>query len=262
MLVKFHSLFVASFWQTLKNQFNPAAAAGTPLTVGYALDMHSHLLPGVDDGIQEIDEALVCLQQLADWGIRHIVTTPHISQDFYPNTSAHLHEAGQQIQALIATHDLPLTFTVAAEYLTDELFDARLQQNDLLNFGTERFVLIETGWAALPRQLPQWLFQMQVKGYQPILAHPERYLYFRGKSTQLAELRQHGCRLQLNLMSLTGRYGDDARRMARTLIREGLVDFVASDLHRARDLTNLELALRSADYRAVCQLPLTMPTFI
>ena len=224
--------------------------------------MHSHLLPGVDDGIAEIDEALVCLQQLADWGIRHLVTTPHISQDFHPNTSVHLREVGQQVQTLIDTHQLPLTFSIAAEYLTDELFDARLQQNDLLSFGTERFVLIETGWAALPRQLPNWLFQMQVKGYLPILAHPERYQYFRGRSTQLAELRQQGCRLQLNLMSLTGRYGDDARRMAHTLIQEGLVDFISSDLHRARDLTHVELALRSGDYRAVCQLPLTMPTFI
>lgn len=223
--------------------------------------MHSHLLPGVDDGIQDIDEALVCLQQLAEWGIRHVVTTPHISQDFHPNTSAQLTEAGRQVQALITTHQLPLTFTVAAEYLTDELFDARLQQNDLLSFGAERFVLIETGWAALPLQLPNWLFQMQVKGYQPVLAHPERYLYFRGRTAQLAEIRQQGCRLQLNLLSLVGRYGHDAQRMAHTLVREGLVDFISSDLHRARDLTMLEKAMRSGDYQAVCRLPLVIPTF-
>ncbi|MBO0934975.1 histidinol-phosphatase [Fibrella sp. HMF5335] len=224
--------------------------------------MHNHLLPGVDDGIQDIDEALVCLRQLADWGIQHVVTTPHVSQDFHPNTSDQLREAGKLVQALIHTNELPLTFTVAAEYLTDELFDARLQQDDLLSFGTERFVLIETGWAALPRQLPNWLFQMQVKGYRPILAHPERYQYFRGHIDHLFYLRQQGCSMQLNLMSLVGRYGSEARRMAHTLIREGLVDFVSSDLHRARDLTHLEKVLQSADYHAACQLPLTVPTFV
>ena len=263
-LLPFRYSFVkmASFWQTLKDKFNSASAAGGAVTVGYPLDMHSHLLPGIDDGIQDIDEALICLRQLADWGIRHVVTTPHISQDFHPNTSAHLRQAGQQVQALIATHELPLTFTVAAEYLTDELFDDRLQHDDLLSFGTERFVLIETGWAALPRQLPNWLFQMQVKGYRPILAHPERYPYFRGKTAQLAGLKEQGCSLQLNLMSLVGRYGDDARRTARALIRAGLVDFVSSDLHRARDLAQLEKALQSSDYQTACQLPLTLPTFV
>ena len=141
-----------------------------------------------------------------------------------------------------------------------QLFDERLQQDDLLSFGAERFVLIETGWAALPRQLPNWLFQMQLKGYRPILAHPERYQYFRGKTAHLAGLKEQGCRLQLNLMSLAGRYGDDARRMARTLIREKLVDFVSSDLHRARDLDVLQKALQSSDYQHLCALPLTLPT--
>ena len=251
---------MASFWQTLKDKFTSAPLTSGALAASYPFDMHSHLLPGVDDGIQDLDEALVCLQQLADWGIRHLVTTPHISQDFYPNTSAHLRESGQQIQALITTHELPLTFTVAAEYLTDELFDERLQQDDLLSFGAERFVLIETGWAALPRQLPNWLFQMQVKGYRPILAHPERYQYFRGKTGHLAGLKEQGCSLQLNLMSLVGRYGNDARHMARTLIREKLVDFVSSDLHRARDLDLLQKALQSSDYQQVCDLSLTLPT--
>jgi protein-tyrosine phosphatase len=223
--------------------------------------MHSHLLPDVDDGIRTTDDALTCLRQFAEWGIQHVVTTPHISQDMYPNTSDLLRNVAAELRTQLETEQIPLTFDVAAEYMVDELFVKRLQENDLLSFGAERYVLIETGWASLPRQLNTWTFQMQVQGYKPILAHPERYPYFRGKTESLVELRQQGCLLQLNLMSLAGRYGAEARRMAQALIQNGLVDFVSSDLHHPRDLPILEKAMQTADYQSLCQLPLCIPTF-
>lgn len=223
--------------------------------------MHSHLLPDVDDGIRSSDDALTCLRQFADWGIQHVVTTPHISQDAFPNTSALLRTVAAEIQTQIELAQLPLTFSLAAEYMVDELFVDRLQQNDLLSFGAERYVLIETGWASLPLPLNNWIFQMQLQGYKPILAHPERYPYFQGKHEALATLRQQGCLMQLNLMSLAGRYGPETRRMAQTLIQHGLVDFVSSDLHHTRDLPMLEKAMRTTAYRTLCKLPLCVPTF-
>lgn len=223
--------------------------------------MHSHLLPDVDDGIRTAEDALTCLRQFAGWGIQHVVTTPHISQDMFPNTSVLLRTVGDEIRTQIEAEQLPLTFHVAAEYMMDELFAKRLGQNDLLSFGLERYVLIETGWASLPLQLNTWLFQLQVQGYKPILAHPERYPYFREKIEALADLRQQGCLLQLNLMSLAGRYGPEVRRMAQTLIQHGLVDFVSSDLHQPRDLALLEKAMLTPDYQELCQLPLCLPTF-
>ena len=223
--------------------------------------MHSHLLPDVDDGIRSTEEALICLRQFAQWGIRHVVTTPHISQDMYPNTSDLLRTVADELRTHIEAEGLPITFHVAAEYMADELFVKRLQANDLLSFGTERYVLIETGWASLPLQLNTWLFQMQVDGYKPVLAHPERYPYFRGKINALSDLREQGCLLQLNLMSLAGRYGPEARRMAQLLIEQGLIDFVSSDLHHPRDLILLEKSMRTADYQTLSQLPLCIPTF-
>lgn len=223
--------------------------------------MHSHLLPDVDDGIRSAADALTCLRQFADWGIQHVVTTPHISQDMFPSTSALLQTVANELRAYIQAEQLPLTFDVAAEYMLDELFVKRLQQNDLLSFGAERYVLIETGWAGLPLQLNHWLFQLQVQGYKPVLAHPERYLYFRGKPEALADLRQQGCLLQLNLMSLAGRYGPESRKMAQVLIQQGLVDFASSDLHQPRDLALLEKAMQTPDYQALCRLPLCLPTF-
>lgn len=223
--------------------------------------MHSHLLPDVDDGIRSTEEALICLRQFAQWGIRHVVTTPHISQDMYPNTSDLLRTVADELRTHIEAEGLPITFHVAAEYMVDELFMKRLQANDLLSFGTERYVLIETGWASLPLQLNTWLFQMQVDGYKPVLAHPERYPYFRGKINALSDFREQGCLLQLNLMSLAGRYGPEARRMAQLLIEQGLIDFVSSDLHHPRDLILLEKSMRTADYQTLSQLPLCIPTF-
>ncbi len=227
----------------------------------YPFDMHSHLLPGVDDGVNELEDTMTCLSRMAEWGIRHVVTTPHISQDYYPNTSADLRDRAAAVQAAITERGLPITFSVAAEYMLDELFDDRLRANDLLSFGAERYVLIETGWASAPRQLEQWLFQMQLQGYIPVLAHPERYRYYRTEEATLAELRDKGCLFQVNLMSLAGRYGSEARRMAQRLIRLEWVDMVSSDMHGVRDLETLEAAFHTIDYRHLSQLSLRMPTF-
>ncbi len=252
---------LTSFWQRLTNRLRQPSTSSEPVKAGYVVDMHSHLLPNVDDGIQSTENALVCLRQFADWGIRHVVTTPHISQDIFPNTSAGLRTLADELRAHIQAEQLPITFDVAAEYMLDELFVERLQQQDLLSFGTERYVLIETGWISLPLQIHTRLFEMQVKNYRPILAHPERYTYFRGKLDTLVHLREQGCLLQLNLMSLAGRYGPEARRMAQAMIQNGLVDFVSSDLHQPRDLPLLEKAMQTTDYQALCELPLCVPTF-
>ena len=253
---------MASFWQTLTNRLNPAPVDPPPARAGYEIDMHNHLLPDVDDGIYATDDALTCLRQFAGWGIRHVVATPHISQDMFPNTSAHLQAVADKLRLAIEAENLPITFHLGAEYMADELFAKRLADNDLLSFGTERYVLIETGWASMPLPFSQWLFQLQTQGYRPILAHPERYSYFRGKTAALADLREQGCLLQLNLMSLTGRYGSEARRLAQSLIQQGLVDLTSSDLHRPDDLPMLEKALQTSDYQLLCQLPLTRPTFV
>jgi protein-tyrosine phosphatase len=243
---------LASLWQFLKNQFQPRTPnvpdAAAPAWV-YPIEMHCHILPGVDDGLAQPDESLECLRRMAQWGIRQVIATPHISQDLHPNTSDDLRRRADDLRQRIEAEGLPITFSVAAEYMLDELFVARLKADDLLSFGAERYVLIETGWAVLPRQLSHWLFQLQVQGYRPILAHPERYRYFRPRPEALGQLREQGCLLQLNSMSLVGRYGDEARRTAQYLIRQGWVDMVSSDLHRVADLELVEAALRTDEYQ-------------
>lgn len=226
------------------------------VTALWPVDMHNHLLPGIDDGVRDMDQVLTCLRQFILWGIRRVITTPHISQDYYPNTPDAIRQAAQKVEEVIAKEGLPIAFSAAAEYLLDEQFQDRLKQKELLSFGVERYVLIETGWATAPLHLDQTIFWMQQKGYVPVLAHPERYRYYQDKIEDLLSLQERGCLFQLNLMSLTGRYGHSTQTFAKELLRHKAISFVGSDLHHPNDLTTLQKSIDSSAFSLLQQQPL------
>ncbi len=231
-------------------------------TCFWEVDIHSHLLPGLDDGVQSPDDTLACLQQLAGWGIKKVITTPHVSRDWYPNSSQIIREGLKTVQELIETHQLPLTVEVAAEYLLDDFFPGLLKENDLLSFGKQRYLLVETGWASAPNYLEDILFRIQTKGYIPVLAHPERYKYYHDHKETLLYLREAGCRLQLNWMSLTGRYGSSVQRQARFLLKQHAIDFIGSDLHQPRDLNDMRKLFTSSDWQLLSDQPLLNHTLL
>jgi tyrosine-protein phosphatase YwqE len=220
------------------------------------VDMHNHLIPGVDDGVKTLDDSMTCLRQYTEWGIRRVICTPHVSQDYYPNTVEQILEAAKPIQEAISSEQLPIELSVAAEYLLDEGFERLLHEEKLLSFGSARYVLIETGWASAPYQLDQWLFQMQLKGYTPILAHPERYTYYQQEPYRLTQIREQGCLLQLNIMSLVGRYGKRAQQLAAHLLEEHAISFVSSDLHRPADLPILQSVFSTPAWQKLPGQPL------
>ncbi|GAA4406114.1 capsular polysaccharide biosynthesis protein [Nibrella viscosa] len=248
-----------SIWSRFKQVFTGNAGEAAELPPNpcfWQVDMHSHLLPDIDDGVATPDQALECLQQFADWGIRKVITTPHVSRDWYPNESATLRAGQATLQTLADTHNLPLRIEVAAEYLIDDFFPDLLDNNDLLTFGPQKYLLIETGWASAPFQFNELLFRIQTKGYTPVLAHPERYRYFHDDLAGLARLHDAGCLFQLNWMSLTGRYGSRIQTQGRLLLKHGLVDFIGSDLHRPQDLPGLTALFTSSDYELLKNQPL------
>lgn len=248
-----------SIWSRFKQVFNRSAGEAAELPPNpcfWQVDMHSHLLPDVDDGVTTPEQSLECLQQFADWGIRKIITTPHISRDWYPNESATLRAGQATLQALADANNLPLTMEVAAEYLIDDFFPELLEKDDLLTFGPQRYLLIETGWASAPYQFSDLVFRIQTKGYTPVLAHPERYRYFHDDTDSLARLHETGCLFQLNWMSLTGRYGSRIQAQARFLLKQGWVDFIGSDLHRPGDIPGLTALFNSSDYELLKSQPL------
>lgn len=250
---------LSASWRAIHRWFvPPPVSIRARIEAVWTVDMHNHLLPGVDDGITTLDDTLTCLRQYVDWGIRQVVCTPHVSQDYYPNNSSHLADRLAFVQQAVDEAGLPIRLTLAAEYLLDEAFDRLLQRDELLCFGAARYVLIETGWAAPPQQLDHWLFTMQLKGYTPVLAHPERYRYYQNEPYLLKQLRAQGCLLQLNLMSLVGRYGSRTKRFAHELLQEQCISFVSSDLHRPSDLAALHDVFTSSSYQYLQNQPLSL----
>ncbi|TAE28708.1 MAG: histidinol-phosphatase [Cytophagales bacterium] len=248
-------------WQQLIQWLRPSEESLTQrMARVWPVDLHNHLVPGVDDGVKTLEQAMECLRQYATWGIRRVISTPHISEDYHPNTHTQLLKAAEAVQQAIIDEGLPLTFTVAAEYLLDDHFIKLLRANELLSFGANRYVLIETGWAAPPYQLEENLFTMQSKGYVPVLAHPERYRYYHDDIDKLLALQDKGCLFQMNLLSLTEYYGQTVQQMAQRLLKEKSIHFIGSDIHRSSDLKHLPDAFASNWYTQLLAQPLKMDT--
>lgn len=203
-------------------------------------DMHSHLLPGIDDGAPDAETSNVLIEGLVDLGYKKLITTPHIMWDLYKNDASTIGSAYEELQR--ATKKMPLPLHTAAEYYLDDYFDRFLADNIPLLTIKGNWVLVEFSFVTVPVNLKQSLFNLQISGYQPVLAHPERYLYFGDDKKKYEELHDAGYYFQVNLLSLIGYYGRGPQELAEHLIRKKYVDFLGTDLHHSRHLH----ALRSA----------------
>ena len=190
-------------------------------------DWHCHLLPGVDDGVQTLTETLQVLACYEEWGIREVWLTPHIMEDI-PNTTRALKERFARLQQAYAGN---ITLHLSAENMLDNLFEERLEQNDLLPLGKDgRHLLVETSYFNPPLHLTDLLKRIQQKGYIPVLAHPERYEYM--DENDYRALHGSQVRFQLNLPSLAGRYGKRVQAKAEWLLKQGFYDLCGTDTHR------------------------------
>lgn len=192
-------------------------------------DWHSHILPGVDDGVQTMEESLAILCLYETLGVTTVWLTPHIMEDI-PNTTAGLKERFSELQAAY-TGDVKLH--LAAENMLDNLFEERLERNDLLPIGKDgKHLLVETSYFNPPMGLNNILLRIKAKGYVPVLAHPERYIYM--DDIHYKQLKELGVCFQVNLLSFIGMYGHEARKRAKFLLKEKLVNFYGTDIHRSQ----------------------------
>jgi len=203
-------------------------------------DMHSHFIPGVDDGAQTMDDSLQLLQKMQALGYKKCITTPHIKMDIYPNSEEKLRRVFDQLQEEKVRAGIGIEVELAAEYYLDDTFAERLKERELLCFGKQRYVLMEFSFTTPPVFEEDTFKRVLDRGYIPILAHFERYLYFHGKPEVAEKYRKIGVNTQMNLLSLTGHYGPDIRKQAERMVDDCLFDFVGTDAHRIQHLQLLQ----------------------
>ena len=190
-------------------------------------DYHSHILPGVDDGVRTMEESMSILEGLEEIGITDLWLTPHIMEDI-PNTTEDLK---QRFSVLVEKNPTKIRLNLAAEYMMDALFEERLQKGDLLPLGKDgNHLLVETSYFNPPMDLYGILEKVRVKGYYPVLAHPERYVYMEKKDYK--HLKEMGVLLQMNVGSIGKVYGKEVYRKAKWMLRKGMYSLFGSDLHR------------------------------
>jgi protein-tyrosine phosphatase len=218
---------------------------------GLVCDMHSHLIPGIDDGVPDLETSLRLIRGLVDLGYKKIITTPHVNQDFYPNTPAIIGEGRAVVEAELRRQQSNVEFHAAAEYLMDEHFQQAVSTSPLLTLK-DKLVLVELSFAVPAFNIRELIFELQLQGYQPVLAHPERYLYFGAAKGWYEQLRDAGCLFQLNLLSFAGYYGREARDLATYLVKKRYVEYLGTDMHHEKHLEILRSS--EAVFKAVSQL--------
>lgn len=208
------------------------------------VDIHAHLLPGIDDGAQNLAESIELVEGLKDLGFELLFTTPHVMADRYPNTPATIAQATDQLLAALAERNNIIKVVAAAEYLMDDAFGTRIEGGSLLTLRGKR-VLVEESFVAPSPKMENHIFTLCVNGYVPVMAHPERYHYWHKSLAHYKKLIAAGCELQVNLLSLTGYYGKEVESSAYQLVESGMVSFLATDLHNSKQLKILRNALRN-----------------
>jgi protein-tyrosine phosphatase len=196
-------------------------------------DMHSHLIPGIDDGAKTIEDSIALIRQMHAAGYSRLITTPHIMSDYFRNTPEIILEGLELVRAAVKAENIPVTIDAAAEYYIDDGFIRKLEEERLMTFG-DNYLLVEISYMNPPDNIREILFRCMVLGYKPILAHPERYPYWYNNIDEYKGIRDMGVLLQLNLNSLSGYYGPDAKRIAEKLVDLSLVDLVGTDMHHQR----------------------------
>ena len=201
-------------------------------------DMHAHWLPGLDDGAPTMEDSLLLIRELTALGYQKLIATPHVMADLYRNSSADIRERLAATRQAVTAAGITVDLDAAAEYLIDEGFTAKIEGRDLLTLPGNH-VLVEYSFVSPPPSVEGVYFKLQSAGYVPILAHPERYRYYHNDFAAYRKLVERGVKLQVNLLSLTGYYGQSVKQVALQLIEQGLVSILGTDAHHPGHLEEL-----------------------
>ncbi|MBT3933428.1 MAG: capsular biosynthesis protein [Bacteroidetes bacterium] len=215
-----------------------------PVPIPVKTDIHSHLIPGIDDGSQSLEESIHLIKKLYQLGYRKIITTPHIMGDHFRNNTQIITDGLKIVQDEVAKQGIDVVLEAASEYYIDDHFMKLLEKDDILSFG-DRYVLVETNAINYTELIRNAFWQMGLSGYKPIFAHPERYSYLWNDFDRYHEFHDMGIFLQINLVSLSGFYSQKVKEIAERLIDENLVSFIGTDTHEMRYIEGIHESLHS-----------------
>lgn len=207
---------------------------------GLHTDIHSHLIPGIDDGAPDMQTAISLIRGMASLGFKKIITTPHIMWEMYPNKADDILNRLSEVKEVLIKEKIEVTIEAAAEYFLDEHTKKMVEGKEKLLTISGNMVLVEFSMASAPLDLKEILFEMQLQGYQPVIAHPERYTYNERNKAFFDELKAAGYLFQLNLLSLAGFYGKGSLELANYFIKKEYYDLAGTDLHSLRHLEVLK----------------------
>nr|WP_236675892.1 CpsB/CapC family capsule biosynthesis tyrosine phosphatase [Chryseolinea lacunae] len=219
-------------------------------------DIHSHLLPGLDDGVQTYEQAEEVILFFQKLGYKKLITSPHVMSDAYRNTPEIILDALEKLRAYLASRNIDMALDTVAEYYLDEYMLRMVEENQkLLTFG-KNYLLFETNFINEPLNLNEFIFKANTKGYKPVLAHPERYLYLQNNIEKAEDLLNRGVLFQINISSLTGHYSKNAQRTAQKLIDNGWVHMLGSDCHGMPHAQLVAAAQSTRHFQKALSLPL------
>ena len=207
-------------------------------------DIHSHLIPGIDDGSPDMETTILLLKKFIDLGFKKVITTPHVMSDYYKNNPEIILSGLNNVRKEIKKQNLNIEIEAAAEYNLEPEFEKLLDDGKLLSFGAEKFLLFELSFFDEPLRLNETIWKMIEKGFRPVLAHVERYGYWHNNYDKIEEMINRGVKLQLNIGSVTGAYGPEVKKFAERLIKNEIIDFVGSDCHHLHHLEMINHAIR------------------
>lgn len=205
------------------------------------IDMHSHVLPGIDDGAPTVKESVMMVNRFQQLGFKKLIATPHIMADYYRNTPDTINRALDELREELLKQNINMPVEAAAEYYLDETFENKINKGNMMTMGGD-YILFELSYINYPNNIKDVIQKLNDKGLKPILAHPERYPYL-GSLENYYRIREFGCYFQLNTISLSGYYGKQTQKIAEELVDNMMVDFIGSDMHHLRHADALNQSL-------------------
>ena len=191
-------------------------------------DIHSHLIPGIDDGSPDMETTVNLIKQMQKLGFTKLITTPHVMSDCFQNSSEAILNGLADVRSELKLQNINIEIDAAAEYYIDYDFEQKIGKEQFLTFG-DNYLLVELSFMEVPQNFYNIFFKLQLEGYKVVLAHPERYNYYQMKDYD--DLVSRGVLLQINWLSLIGYYSPQIKSKTEDLIAKEIVSFVGTDCH-------------------------------